>query len=414
MMREISNSGGLWMRVILYTGKGGVGKTSVAAATALLCARRGHRTAIMSTDPAHSLADSFEMPLKGEMTPIADNLWGQEVDVFRELQTHWRTIQKWLASVFRWQGMNEVVAEEMAVLPGTEELAALLHIVHYRRGGDFEVLVVDCAPTGETLRLLSFPDMMRWYMHRFFPIGKRVATAVGPLARGMLGLPTPDRGVFDSIYDLYLQVEEMRRTLLDADISSMRLVVNPEKMVIKETQRTFTYLSLYGYNTDLVVCNRMLPAEASGEFFDYWRQTQADYVGLVHESFDPIPILTAPLLPREAVGREALQELGEDIFGDEDPARVFSRGHAQEVSTEDGRRVLRISLPFAIREDISVMENDGELVVQAGRYRRNILLPRALVNLGVEEAIKEGDVLKIVLGPRARQGSTTEREAQGG
>ena len=402
------------MRVILYTGKGGVGKTSVAAATALLCARRGHRTGIMSTDPAHSLADSFDTPLEGDMTPIADNLWGQEVDILKEFQTQWRTIQEWLVSLFRWQGVSEVVAEELAVLPGMEELAALLYITRYHRKGDFDVLVVDCAPTGETLRLLSFPDMMRWYMRRFFPIGRRVATAVGPLARGMFGVPTPGRDVFNSVYDLYLQIEGMRSLLLDTGTSTVRLVVNPEKMVIKETQRTFTYLNLYGYSTDLVVCNRLLPREASGEFFDYWRHTQAGYVDLVHESFDPIPVLKAPLMSREVVGLEVLGELGEHIFGEEDPSRLFVQGQVQEVSREGERHVLRIRLPFATREDISVIESDGEVVVQAGRYRRNILLPRVLVNLRVEEAVKEGDTLKIVFQPLEREAPAEGGQAKGG
>lgn len=402
------------MRVILYTGKGGVGKTSVAAATALLCAQRGYKTGIMSTDPAHSLADSFEAPLEGSMTPIADNLWGQEVDIFQELQLHWRTIQEWLVSLLRWQGMDEVVAEELAVLPGMEELTALLYITRYRREGNLDVLVVDCAPTGETLRLLSFPDMMRWYMRRFFPIGKRVVTAVGPVARGMLGVPAPGRDVFDSVQELYFQLEEMRNILLDSSASTVRLVVNPEKMVIKETQRTFTYFNLYGYSTDLVVCNRLLPREASGEFFDYWRQNQAEYLDLVYHSFDPIPVLKAPLMSREVVGLEALGELGEHIFAEKDPSRVFVQGKVQELSRDGERHILRIRLPFAAREEISVMESDGEVVVQAGRHRRNILLPRVLANLRVEEAIKEGDTLKITFHPPEKEVSARGRRAKGG
>lgn len=397
------------MRVILYTGKGGVGKTSVAAATALMCAKRGYKTGIMSTDAAHSLGDSFDAPLTGDMTQIADNLWAQEVDILKEVHTHWSVIQEWLVSLFRWQGVDEIVAEEMAILPGMEELMALLYIATHRREGRFDVLLVDCAPTGETLRLLSFPDMMRWYMRRLFPIQKRVAAAVSPLTRGVLGIPTPGRAVFDTGEDLYRQLEEMRELLMDPGTSSVRLVVNPEKMVIKEAQRTFTYLNLYGYSTDLIVCNRVLPEDASGEFLDNWRHTQAGYIGLVHEYFDPIPVLTAPFMPREVVGVDALLELGSHIFEGDDPFRLFIKGKVQEVSKEGHRHVLRIRLPFARLEDISVVEDSGELVVQAGRYRRNILLPRALADLHVREATKEGDVLKVVFDDHTYEGKTETR-----
>ena len=266
------------MRILLYTGKGGVGKTSIAAATAINAARLGHKTLVMSTDPAHSLSDSLDTPLKGSAKPVAENLWALEVDIYRELSTHWQTVQTWLAGLMRWQGADEVLAEELAVLPGMEELAALLHITTYQREGNYDLLVVDCAPTGETLRLLSFPDMARWYMNRLFPLERRVAAAVGPLARGVLGLPVPGSDVFDSIHELYRQLEEMRSLLLDPQISSIRLVVNPEKMVIKETQRTFTYLNLYGYHTDLIVCNRILPDTIEDKFFRHWREAHQRYL----------------------------------------------------------------------------------------------------------------------------------------
>ena len=254
------------MRTILYTGKGGVGKTSVAAATALKASEMGYKTIVMSTDPAHSLADSFDTGLGSEAVSVAPDLWGQEVDALKELETRWKAVQDWLGALMRWQGADDVVAEELAVLPGMEEMVALLYINQYHEQGLYDLLVVDCAPTGETLRLLGFPDMARWYMNRLFPLERKVAAAVGPLARGMLRLPVPGARVFDSIQQLYNELEKMRNVLLDHSSSSVRLVVNPEKMVIKETQRTFTYLNLYGYHTDLVVCNRILPPDTGDGF----------------------------------------------------------------------------------------------------------------------------------------------------
>ncbi len=393
------------MRIILYTGKGGVGKTSVAAATALRAAQMGYKTVVMSTDPAHSLADSFDRELDSEPVSVAPNLWGQEVDVLKELEVHWRAVREWLSALMRWQGADNVVAEELAILPGMEELVSLLYITQYYEQGTYDLLVVDCAPTGETLRLLSFPDMARWYMNRLFPLEKRVAAAVGPLARGMLRIPVPGAEVFDTIQRLYQRLEGMRSLLLDHSNSSIRLVVNPEKMVIKEAQRTFTYLNLYGYHTDLIVCNRVLPPEMDSDFFKGWKEAQERYLKLIHESFDPIPILKAPLMDREVVGLEALKTLGEHIFGKGpaldiakgDPTKLFHRGPTQEISsTRDGRHILTLRLPFISKDDVSVIENRDELTVQVGHYRRNIILPQALAGLEIEDARIDGDALQVV------------------
>ncbi len=373
-----------------------MGKTSVAAATALKASRMGYKTVVMSTDSAHSLSDSFDTPLTNEATPVAPNLWGQEVDVLKELGTRWKAVKDWLSALMRWQGADEVVAEELAVLPGMEEMVALLYINHYDETKDYDLLVVDCAPTGETLRLLSFPDMARWYMNRLFPLERKVAAAVGPLARNMLRLPIPGTEVFDSIQQLYLQLEKMRELLLDHTKSSVRLVVNPEKMVIKEAQRTFTYLNLYGYHTDLVVCNRILPADMMDGFFRGWKEAQARYLRQIHESFDPIPIFNAPLMEGEVVGLDSLVTLSEKIFGSEDPAAVFYHELTQEIGRHEGRHALTLKLPFTAKENLSVMENRDEMVVQVGHYRRNIILPRALAGLGVDEATLHGDTLRII------------------
>ena len=383
------------MRIILYTGKGGVGKTSIAASTALRAAGQGHRTLVMSTDPAHSLADSLDMPLEGYPVEVTSNLWAQEVDVLQELNIHWKTVQEWLSALMRWQGADEVVAEELAVLPGMEELASLLYVVRHHHSGDYDLLVIDAAPTAETLRLLSFPDMAKWYMNRLFPLERKVAAAVRPLARGVLRLPVPSAKVFDSIQNLYSQLEEMRGLLQDRGNSSMRLVVNPEKMVIKEAQRTFTYLNLYGYHTDLIVCNRVIPEEADGSFLSNWRQAQRGYIKLIHEAFDPLPVCKAPLMEQEVVGLEALDRLATHVFQQEDPSQIFYNETIQELTSANNRHQLRLKLPFASKDALSLMQHGDDLTIQTGPYRRSLTLPKMLAGVAVAEAKLEGDILKL-------------------
>jgi arsenite-transporting ATPase len=383
------------MRIILYTGKGGVGKTSVAAATALRAAGLGRRTLVMSTDAAHSLGDSFDMPLGGEPLPIAQNLWGQELDVFREIDRHWGTLQDWLKVLMAWRGLDEVVAEEMAVLPGMEELAGLLHLVSHHKGGDYEVIVVDCAPTGETLRLLSFPDVARWWMHRIFPIERVAARIARPVLRRVTDLPLPDDEVFDAVKELFAKLEEMRGILTDPALSSVRLVLNPEKMVIKETQRTFTYLNLYGYATDLVVCNRVIPGSVSDSYFQTWKVTQARHYHQVEEAFAPLPILKAPLMEQEVVGMAMLERFGEALYGTQDPTAVLYKGQIHDIRHEDGQYVLTLAVPFVSREEISLSQVGDELVVQAGAFKRNIILPRAMAGMESQGAKLEGERLSI-------------------
>ena len=386
------------MRIILYTGKGGVGKTSVAAATAVRAADMGYKTMIMSTDAAHSLGDAFDMPLQGgEPVPVADRLWGQEIDVLKEMRVHWATVREWLTALMRWQGADEVVAEETAVLPGMEELVGLLYINRYYDQGEYDVMIVDCAPTGETLRLLSFPETMRWYMHRLLPLEKRLAGAIGPLAR-VFRIPVPQQKVFDTVQDLFQQLERMDFILSQSEGSSVRLVVNPEKMVIKEAQRTFTYLNLYGYATDLVICNRVIPDEVQDPYFRAWKEAQSRYLLMVEEGFSPVPTLQASLLHHEVVGLESLREMAQAIFGERDPTPVFYQGELQAVSREGKLRVMKLPLPFVEQRDVSLMQNGDEVTIQAGQYRRNVILPRMLAGLSVQTATMEGSTLKLTFG----------------
>ena len=383
------------MRVILYTGKGGVGKTSVAAATALRSAHLGYRTLVMSTDAAHSLGDSFDMPLGGEPAPIVDNLWGQELDVFREIDRHWGILQDWLKVLMAWRGLDEVVAEEMAVLPGMEELAGLLHLVNYCDQGEYDVIVVDCAPTGETLRLLSFPDVARWWMHRIFPIERVAARIARPVLRRVTDLPLPDDEVFSAVKELFAKLEEMRGILTDPATSSVRLVLNPEKMVIKEAQRTFTYLNLYGYATDLVVCNRVIPEAVTDSYFQAWKDTQERYYQQVEEAFAPLPILKVPLMEQEVMGLAMLERFGEAVYGALDPTAVLHQGQIHQIRQEDSQYVLTLTVPFVTKEEISLSQAGDELVVQVGNFKRNIILPRALVGMESRGAKLEDDRLSI-------------------
>src|SRR5919206_967511 len=256
------------MRILVYTGKGGVGKTSVAAATAVRAAEHGYRTIVLSTDLAHSLADSLDVPLGPEATRVADNLWGQETDIYNNLQTHWGTVQTWLNAILRWQGsVDSLVADELTILPGMDELANLLWINTHRESGNYDVIVVDAAPTGETLRLLSFPDVMRWWMERIFPIHRRAMGVARPLLRSFVDMPLPTEQVYDSIERLFSQLDQLHRMLIDPQLTSVRLVLNPEKMVVAEAQRTSTYFHLFGYPLDLVVANRVLPPEVTDPDF---------------------------------------------------------------------------------------------------------------------------------------------------
>lgn len=383
------------MRIILYTGKGGVGKTSVAAATALRAARLGYKTLAMSTDTAHSLGDSFDRPLGGEIVPIVDNLWGQEIDVFRETEAHWGTLENYIKILMAWRGIDEVLAEEMAILPGMEELAGLVHLISYHQQAEYDVIVVDCAPTGETLRLLSFPDVTRWWLHRIFPIQRTAARIARPVLKRVTDLPFPEDEVFEALKDLFEKLDRMREILTDAATCSVRLVLNPEKMVIKESQRTFTYLNLYGYATDLVICNRLIPQDVTDAYFSNWKDSQERYYALVEEAFSPLPILKAPLMEQEVVGTVMLERFADALYGDSDPTRVYFEGQRQDIRQEDGDYVLTLMLPFSKKEDIQLSQVGDELIVHVGNQKRNLILPRALAGLASEGAKLEGDRLTI-------------------
>ena len=383
------------MRIILCTGKGGVGKTSVAAATALRASELGYKTIVFSTDSAHSLSDSFDIPLGGEPQLIAPNLWGQETNMSHTLRTYWDTIQGWMAALLAWRGMSEVIADEVAVFPGMEELANLLYITNYHDEGDYAVIIVDCAPTGETLRLLSFPEILKWWIEKLFPVGRTAVHALRPLARFASNIPIPDDKVLNSIEHLFHDLTRMEELLTDPNKASIRLVVNPEKMVIKEAQRTFTYLNLYGYPTDLIICNRLISDEIRDPYFDYWKKNQRDYYSIIEQCFAPVPILTLPLFEREIVGIPMLRAMGRTLYEDDDPTKFFFRGQVQNIEGEDSNYTLNLILPFTAKGDIGVMRSNDELIVEVGNFRRNIILPQRLKGLLIAGAKFEDNRLKI-------------------
>ncbi|MBI4216914.1 MAG: ArsA family ATPase [Chloroflexi bacterium] len=383
------------MRFLLYTGKGGVGKTSVAAATGLRAAELGYRTVVLSTDSAHSLSDSLETPLGPQPLPVAPNLWAQEVNVAYELESHWRTVQSWVAALMVWRGVADILAEEMAILPGMEEVSSLLYVERYHDSQEYDVVILDCAPTGETLRLLSFPEVGRWWMERIFPIERGAAALLRPVLRPFFDVPVPDDAVFEAIRRLFYQLDKVRTLLTDPQLSSVRLVVNPEKMVVKEAQRTYTYLNLYNYSTDLIVCNRLLPPELRDHYFDAWKESQGRHFQLIQECFAPLPILTAPLMDQEVVGLPMLRRLGQALYGEQDPTKVFypSRPHRIQVAAD--AFIMTVPLPFVEKEQIALTQNGDELLVQAGPHKRNLHLPKALLGLPIKDARFEGDILQI-------------------
>jgi arsenite-transporting ATPase len=365
-------------RTILYTGKGGVGKTSVAAATARAIARSGLRTVVLSTDPAHSLSDSLELTLEGEPTEIAPNLWGQELQAEREMERNWHAVQEWLGSLLADRGIDQIVAEEMTVPPGLDELFSLLQIKRHRESGEFDVIVVDCAPTGETLRLLSFPDVARWWLEKVFPWEKRILSAARPLAKTFLDLQLPSNDVYAEVQRLVLNLIAMNDILRDRENSSIRLVMNPEKMVIREAQRTFTYLNLYGYLTDAVIVNRVFPPDVESGYFGAWREVQQEQIELVEQAFAPVPVLKAPFFDQEVIGAEMLDRLGQAVFESREPQAMLYNDLSQELELRDGVASLRLKVPFTEKAEIELKKVGLELVVRVAEHKRNIILPPAL------------------------------------
>lgn len=382
------------MRVILLTGKGGVGKTSTALATALGAARAGHRTLVLSTDPAHSLADALGRPVGAVPVEVAPGLKAREVGVLAELDHAWSDIQEWLRSLLR-EGTDDLVADELLVFPGMEELVSLRAVREVEATGAYDVCVMDCAPTGATLRMLRFPDALRIFMENFFDLERRGARLLRPLLdRVSAGRLIPKEEFFAAFERLYREVEDVRQILMDGDRTSARLVVNPARVVVEEARRSFAYLSLYGVATDAVVVNRELPADARGGWFERWAERERREQEAIAASF-PIPILHAPLHPRELRGVEALSQLAREIYGDTDPARIFTRHRPVRLAKHGGATVLEVDLPNASKEEIDLRTRGEELWIRVRDAERRVTLPGSVAGRAIAGTRFEDGVLQI-------------------
>jgi arsenite-transporting ATPase len=363
-------------RILLFTGKGGVGKTTCAAATALRAAEMGYRTLVLSSDPAHSLADALDRPLGPEPELVVPNLWAQEVDLYYSMKKYWGNMRELMLTVFRWQGVDRVAAEEMAALPGMNEGSVLLWLEQFYRSGDYDLIVVDSAPTGETLTLLTLPQATQWWMQKAFPFQKTAIKTAGFALRKTTGIPL-DKG-YDELNRLFEKLRSIQDVLGNSDISSVRLVMNPEKMVIEEAKRAYTYLQLYGYGVDAVVVNRVLPETGAGEVMAEYVKAQKKYLGEIDHAFSPLPILKVPHGGREVFGLDLLRGIGRTLYGDRDPAALMYSGQTYRVREEGDEYVLELRLPFAHEGDVDARHAGDQLVIQLANQRRNYLLPKFL------------------------------------
>jgi len=390
------------MRILLFSGKGGVGKTSLAAATGLHLSRLGYRTLIMSVDPAHSLADSFNLEgslfhgSTGDPVSVSPNLSIHEVNIQVEIKRHWKEISLYLTTVLRTSGLSGVEAEELAILPGMEELSAMMYINQHRRSNEFDVIVLDCAPTAESLRFISMPTTLDWYMKHVFPWQRKVVKAIRPLANRMGPMEMPGESYFDNLQSLAGRVDGIAELLEDPQVTSVRLVTNAEKMVLKETQRAFVYFSLHGLTVDAILVNRVLPESVQDVWFAEWRASQAKVLQEIDEFFSPVEVRRIPLFMHEVIGMAGLTELASHLYREgEDPSLVTRTEAPYSFHKENGRNEVRVKLPFAVKGDVGLFKKDDELVVQIGTLRRHIGLPVSMAALSPGKARLENQLLTV-------------------
>jgi arsenite-transporting ATPase len=369
-------------RIILFTGKGGVGKTTAAAATALRCAEQGFKTLVISTDPAHSLGDALDRELSPEPQEIVPNLFAQELDVYYSMKKYWGNIRALMLQVFRWQGVDTMLAEELSALPGMEEASAFLWLDNYYQEKTFDVIIIDSAPTGETLTLLTLPQTAQWWMTRAFPFQKVAVQTVGALVRGMTGIPV-DTG-FMEMDVLFEKLQRIQKVMTDPKVASIRLVMNPERMVIQEARRAYTYLQLYGFSVDAVVVNRILPTTTKDSMFAGYVQAQEGYLQEIETSFAPLPVFRVPHAGKEVFGLDLLREIGSTLYATEQPTDFFYTEQPLSITAEGSAYLLRINLPFGEPGNLSVKRVQDEVVIQLGNRRKNLFLPRFLAYYTLE------------------------------
>ncbi|HXX71562.1 MAG TPA: ArsA family ATPase [Candidatus Acidoferrum sp.] len=389
------------MRILLFSGKGGVGKTSLAAATGVRLAELNRRTLVMSIDPAHSLADSFDLDTDlfhtqtSDPFPINDRLSIFELNIQKEIRRHWQEISSYVTSVLRTTGISGVEAEELAILPGMEELSAMMYINEYRREQRYDVIVLDAAPTAESLRFISMPTTLDWYMKHIFPFQRNLLKAVRPIANRVAPFELPTDSYFANIRNLFEKLEGVDDLMEDPYITSVRLVTNPEKMVLRETQRAFVYFSLHGLTVDSVVVNRLLPAEVKDAWFSEWHMSQEKVLKEIEEYFAPVPVHRVPLFAREVLGKQRLHELARVLYDDQDPAAVTRTEKPYTFGKMDGVYEIRLLLPFAAKGEVALFKKGDELVVEIGTLRRHIGLPRSMATLVPSRAKLDNQILKV-------------------
>ncbi|MEM7102616.1 MAG: ArsA family ATPase [Bacteroidota bacterium] len=362
------------MRIILFTGKGGVGKTTVAAATALQASKQGYKTLVISTDPAHSLSDALNIELSPEPTEIAENLYGQEFDVYYSMKKHWGSMREMMRTIFRWRGVKNVVAEELSVLPGMEEASAFLWIEKFYASKEYDLIVIDSAPTGETLTLLTLPQVTKSWLTKAFPGQKLAVKTLGKVVRKTTGVPL-DKG-YEELERLFDKLERIQKVMINPDICSIRIVANPERMVIQEAKRAFTYLNLYGYNVDGIVVNRIIPETETGPLFQNYIASQKKYLEDIEESFTPLPIFKVGHMGQEVFGLELLSKIGESIYHENDPAKIFHKENPFIINETKTHYEIRIKLPFIKESDFSLKKFGDELIIDIENRRKSVILPR--------------------------------------
>jgi len=389
------------MRIIFFAGKGGVGKTSVAAATGVRAAEMGRRTVILSLDVAHSLSDIFDLEKglldlnRGKPLEVGKNLWIQELDVQEEVGKNWKEIHRYVSLLLNTTGLDEILAEELAILPGMEEVSLLLYINRYVKRKDFDVIILDCAPTGESIRFISIPTALEWYIKKIFKMERTLAKYVGPLAKRVYDVPIPGDEYFAAIEDLFGRLQGVDAILTNPAITSVRLVANPEKIVLKETQRAFMYFCLYKMNIDAVIMNRLLPHNVTDDYFRSWRESQRRYFEKAEDYFHPVPIFPVNLFREEILGYERIRELASEIYGERNPLERFFVGEPYELSKKDGGYELKMNLPFATRENVELNRVSGELIIRVGAFKRHLLLPRQVAASESAKARLEGRHLTV-------------------
>jgi len=392
------------MRIIFFAGKGGVGKTSVAAATGIKAAEMGHRTVIMSLDVAHSLSDIFDLERglldqnKGRPIEVSSNLWIQELDIQEEIEKNWGDIHKYISTLLNTTGLDEILAEELAILPGMEEVSLLLYINHYAQGKEFDVVILDCAPTGESLRFISIPTTLEWYIRKVFKMQRAIIRYVRPIAKKMYDVPLPGDDYFDAVEYLFTRLRGVDQILVDPQITTVRLVTNPEKIVLKETQRAFMYFSLYKMNIDAIIMNRVLPDRVKDSYFKEWRESQRHYREKAEEYFSPIPIFSVRLFKDEIIGHNRLKALADQIYEGRDPLDRFFTGEPYNLFKENGEYRLVMKLPFIMKDDVELNRLSDELVIRVGSFKRHLLLPRQVAASRYVKARLEGQYLCINFG----------------